>query len=175
MIFGYLVVFIVFSFIGWIIDSTYRSYKNKKLVNAGYLRVFLCPVYGFGALLTISLAHLLQDFSLILKAVIYVFSLTSLEFFASVFCEYVLKNKLWDYSDELINIKGRVSLKHSVFWLVMAVLFDLFVYDHVIIFIGVFDFVPVHFEVFILALFFVLMLYLVLRRYKTNNKDFRFV
>jgi uncharacterized membrane protein len=35
--------------------------------------------------------------------------------------EAILGIRLWDYSDQMLNINGRVSLKHSFFWGVLGV------------------------------------------------------
>jgi uncharacterized membrane protein len=38
-------------FVGWIIETVYRSYNEKKIVNAGFLSGPFLPIYGFGAII----------------------------------------------------------------------------------------------------------------------------
>ena len=43
--------FILYSFIGWAIESIYKSILQKKWVNTGFLNGPICPIYGIGALI----------------------------------------------------------------------------------------------------------------------------
>ena len=43
--------FLVYSFLGWVIESIYKSIRLKKIVNSGFLFGPLCPIYGFGAII----------------------------------------------------------------------------------------------------------------------------
>ena len=52
MITIYLIEFLIFLFIGWVIDSAYRSVASSKLRNSGYFKGPFCPIYGFGGTLT---------------------------------------------------------------------------------------------------------------------------
>ena len=38
----------IYSFIGWVYESTLCSITGHKLVNRGFLNGPICPVYGFG-------------------------------------------------------------------------------------------------------------------------------
>ena len=42
--------FLVYSILGWIVESVYISICNKKLTNRGCSIGPLCPIYGVGAL-----------------------------------------------------------------------------------------------------------------------------
>ena len=43
--------FIIYSIVGWLIESIYKSIIEKKLINSGFLYGPWCPIYGFGAIL----------------------------------------------------------------------------------------------------------------------------
>ena len=43
--------FIIYSFIGWVLESTYKSVLQKKWVNSGFLHGPICPIYGYGAMI----------------------------------------------------------------------------------------------------------------------------
>ena len=47
---NYVLMFFLFSAIGWTIESIYCSLGNKKIINRGFLYGPLCPIYGVGAL-----------------------------------------------------------------------------------------------------------------------------
>ena len=45
------IYYIIYSFIGWVLESLYKSILQKKLVNSGFLAGPFCPIYGYGALI----------------------------------------------------------------------------------------------------------------------------
>ena len=47
----WLTFFYFYSFLGWIFESSYVSVKQRRLVNRGFLRIPLLPLYGSGALM----------------------------------------------------------------------------------------------------------------------------
>ena len=49
----YFIAFMMYSFAGWLMETTWVSYCNKKIVDRGFLIGPYCPIYGFGALLII--------------------------------------------------------------------------------------------------------------------------
>ena len=44
-------IFVTYSFIGWILESLYKSILQKRIVNSGFLIGPFCPIYGYGALI----------------------------------------------------------------------------------------------------------------------------
>lgn len=114
--------FIIYSFIGWILESTYKSVIQKRLVNSGFLHGPLCPIYGYGALIMyLSLRHLTQN-----MFILFFFGLIVLSVFEYVvgwLLEVIFKTKYWDYSKKFLNIHGRVCLQNSLYWGVLGVVF----------------------------------------------------
>lgn len=45
-IFYILSCFIIYSFLGWIMESVFRSFCEKKVINTGFLIGPACPIYG---------------------------------------------------------------------------------------------------------------------------------
>ena len=43
--------FLIYSFIGWLLESTYKSVLQKKIINSGFLHGPICPIYGYGAMI----------------------------------------------------------------------------------------------------------------------------
>ena len=41
--------FMIYSSLGWVMESVFRSICEKKLINTGFLRGPFCPIYGIGA------------------------------------------------------------------------------------------------------------------------------
>lgn len=113
--FEILSIFIVYSFLGWIMESIFRSFCEKKIINTGFLIGPMCPIYGAGAIIMLICMSWLKG-----KYIeIFVFSvilLTFWEYIVGVFLEKVFKTKYWDYSNHKINFQGRICLTNSILW-----------------------------------------------------------
>ncbi len=44
----YIIYFMVYSFIGWLIEVSLVFIEEKKFVNRGFFLGPICPIYGFG-------------------------------------------------------------------------------------------------------------------------------
>ena len=119
--------FIVYSFIGWIVESLFRSVVEKgRPVNSGFLFGPFIPVYGFGALVFVVMGEIVSPLPFAVQLVLFTLSATVLEYATSVLLEKLFGMKLWDYSNFPINdsyhinlplnINGRVCLLFSLFW-----------------------------------------------------------
>ena len=42
--------FFIYSILGWVVESIYMSFCNKKWTNRGFIHGPICPIYGVGAL-----------------------------------------------------------------------------------------------------------------------------
>ena len=117
----YFLLFLFYSFLGWILEMVVCSIADKKVVNRGFLIGPYCPIYGSGCLLIISLLHKYQDdpFTLFIMAII-VCSL--LEYFTSYIMEKLFKSRWWDYSDRRFNINGRICLDNLVLFGILGLL-----------------------------------------------------
>lgn len=125
-------IFVTYSFIGWILESLYKSILQKRIVNSGFLIGPFCPIYGYGALIMYYALESLKNNIIILFMVSFII-LSIWEYIVGVLLELVFKAKYWDYSDKFCNINGRVCLLNSCFWGVLGCVFILvlnpFIYD----------------------------------------------
>ncbi len=135
-----LVIFFYFlscSFLGWIVESGFRSMIEKRIVNSGFLSGPIIPIYGFGAvliyILSLMISTLLPFWILIIISMIIP---AILEYITSFLMEKILSIKLWDYSGEKLNIKGRICLKFSLIWAVLTLITVFFIQP---LFIGWFN------------------------------------
>ena len=102
-------LFICYSFIGWVIEVIYEYFVNGKLVNRGFLIGPYCPIYGVGGLIaTITLTS--HKDSVIILFVMSMFMFALLEYFTSYLMEKLFKARWWDYSNYKFNVNGRVCL-----------------------------------------------------------------
>ena len=122
-IFQIIVLFAIYSFMGWIIEVIYRSFSQRQFINAGFLYGPFVPIYGFGAAFIIGLQYFIHPWPLPVELIVYGLVLTATEYVTGLFIEKIFKLKLWDYSDSKFNLNGRVSLLFSIFWTIMALAF----------------------------------------------------
>jgi uncharacterized protein len=118
----------VYSILGWILEFIYRFILHNKIINPGVFYGPYLPIYGFSVLGIILLQLLFENgFITIIAGTAFV---TLFEYSAGTFLEKYIGIKLWDYSEQRFNIKGRICLKYSVFWAVLISLFLFFVHPY---------------------------------------------
>ena len=114
--------FILYSFLGWIMESIFRSICEKKLINTGFLRGPFCPIYGIGSIIMIVFLKDFEKYPISLFFISMII-LTAWEYIVGVILEKIFNTKYWDYSDHKINFQGRICLTNSICWGVLGVLF----------------------------------------------------
>ena len=101
---------IIYSFLGWVLESVSKTISQRKWVNSGFLKGPLCPIYGFGAIIMVLCLSFLKENIVILFIAAFIV-LSVWEYIVGFFLEKVFKTKYWDYSNIKFNIHGRVCLK----------------------------------------------------------------
>lgn len=107
--------FVFYSIVGWIIEVIDQFYRQKKLINRGFLLGPYCPVHGVGALLMLLLLSKFSN-NLFVLFISSVFICTILEYLTGFLLEKMFKARWWDYSDYKFNLNGRVCLQNSLFF-----------------------------------------------------------
>lgn len=104
-------LFLVYSFIGWIIEVVFSFFVEGKFINRGFLVGPLVPIWGTAAvLITLILRPDDSLFNLIISSA---FIGTFLEYVVNYLMERIFKARWWDYSNLPFNINGRVCLAYS--------------------------------------------------------------
>lgn len=106
-------VFITYSFFGYICEIIFSSIAQKKIVNRGFLCGPYCPIYGVGSIFILFTLLRFKDDPIIvfiLGAII----TSALEYFTSFLLEKIFHNKWWDYSKYVCNINGRICLQNTL-------------------------------------------------------------
>ena len=104
----YFLLFITYSFIGWIIEIIDRFKVNKRIVNRGFLIGPYVPIYGCCAILMILLLHSVRN-PITMFAYCILIASTG-EYLTSYIMEKVFHARWWDYSDYKYNLNGRICL-----------------------------------------------------------------
>ena len=111
----WLTFFYIYCFAGWIFESTYVSLKKRKLVNRGFLRLPMLPLYGTGAVMMLWVSLPVQE-NLVLVYLAGFLAASLLEYVTGWTMERLFKMRYWDYSSQPFNINGYVCLGSSLAW-----------------------------------------------------------
>lgn len=122
--------FIIYSIIGWVLETTFCSVAKRRFVNRGFLNGPLCPVYGFGALICVFLLYGRADNAIVLLVAGILLN-TVLEYLTAVMLEKLFKAKWWDYSEKRFNIKGRVCLRNALMFGALSVMLIKYIHPFV--------------------------------------------
>lgn len=125
-------IFILFSFIGWISEVIYVGVTSAhKFVNRGFLHGPLCPVYGFGGVVILMLPPSLYATWIPLFFASMILC-TIVEYFVSWLMEKLFHTRWWDYSHYKIQLNGRICLLNSILFGFLGVVVIHFVYPFMI-------------------------------------------
>lgn len=108
-------IFLVYAFLGWCAEVAYAAVHNGKFVNRGFLNGPMCPIYGVGMLVVVTLLWGLRH-NLILLFLGSAGLTTTLEYATGLILERFFHDKWWDYSDKPFNVKGYICLEFTVLW-----------------------------------------------------------
>ena len=117
-----IIYFITYSFLGWVMESIFRSISERKIINTGFLKGPFCPIYGVGAIIMLLFLKRFSD-NLAVLFIVSVVVLTIWEYLVGVLLEKLFHTKYWDYSKNKFNFQGRICLTNSIFWGVLGVVF----------------------------------------------------
>ena len=119
----YFLLFLIYSCMGWIMEVINSIIMQKKFVNRGFLFGPYLPIYGFGVLTLFFILRKLMKKKIrifnkinIKPLIVFIAILiiaSSIEYFASFVMELLFHKRWWDYSYDILNINGRVSLRNS--------------------------------------------------------------
>lgn len=114
-LFQWMMLFYVYGFLGWCLESLYVSFLQKKWVNRGFLRAPILPIYGSGALciLWVCLPVKANFLAVFVLGIIFP---TILEYITGWAMELLFKMRYWDYSDKKYNINGYICLESTIEW-----------------------------------------------------------
>ena len=115
-------LFFIYSFLGYIVESIFVSLMDKKVVwNRGFLVGPYIPIFGTGAMTMILTLQKYKDDIVALFIMSMVVCLT-IEYLCSLVAEKIFKLRWWNYSDKLFNINGRICLQNGILFGIGGVL-----------------------------------------------------
>lgn len=107
--------FVLYSMLGWLVESIYMSFCNHKITNRGFGKGPFCPIYGFGAVAGYLILSPLKGHYVTLYIVGAVLA-TVFEFIVGKGMIKFLGDLWWDYNDKPLNYKGIICLESTIAW-----------------------------------------------------------
>lgn len=107
--------FILYSFMGWVAESIYMSFCNRKLTNRGFAFSPFCPIYAVGALSVYGMLRPLEGQYVVLYLAGAVLA-TTLEYITAVLMRNLFGQVWWDYTEKPFNYKGVICLESTIAW-----------------------------------------------------------
>ncbi|MFR3031461.1 MAG: putative ABC transporter permease [Blautia sp.] len=106
---------IIYSFLGWTIETIVGTLKKKKFVNRGFSTGPFCLVYGIAAIIIALSLEELADSPLFLFLGSAALA-TLIEWITGKVLERLNRHKWWDYSGKKWNFDGYICLQYSIVW-----------------------------------------------------------
>ena len=119
IIFYLLLNFILYSFIGWIIEELYSFTVNKKFKKEGFLKGPVKPMYGIASTILILYNQILDINGIPLVLLCFLIP-TTVEYISGYMLKHIFNKSYWDYSHLKYNIHGFVTLKFSLYWTLLS-------------------------------------------------------
>ena len=120
-LFEMILIFYIYCFLGWVIESAIVTLKERRFINRGFLRLPIMPIYGVGSIITVLTCIPIRK-KPILVFVICSFIVVFIEYLFSWVMEKSFKIKYWEHYKNKYNINGRVCLKNSSFLCIFSLL-----------------------------------------------------
>lgn len=107
--------FIIYSFLGWLVESAYMSVCNRRITNRGMAFSPFCPIYAVGALSVYAILKPLAGNWLLLYLAGAVLA-TALEYVTALAMNHFFGMVWWDYRDKPFNYRGVICLESTIAW-----------------------------------------------------------
>ncbi|SHF10842.1 putative ABC transporter permease [Clostridium fallax] len=107
--------FLIYSFIGWLVEVAYAYTNRGHFVNRGFLYGPFCPLYGSSIVLMVILLDNFKN-NLILLFILATLLTSAVEYVTGYLLEKIFKSKWWDYTDDPLNLNGYICLHFSLAW-----------------------------------------------------------
>ena len=107
-------LFLTYSFLGWIMEMIVTVIEDKEIVNRGFLVGPYCPIYGVCTIAMILLLNKVTNPILLFILSIIICSIG--EYLTSYILEKIFNARWWDYSNMKFNLNGRICLRNCFFF-----------------------------------------------------------
>ena len=111
----YFLVFMIYSFAGWLLETVLKSLWCRRFINRGFLIGPCCPIYGVGVLAITFLLEQYKSDAVVTFFLAFII-IGVLEYITSIIMEKVFHARWWDYSKKPFNVDGRICLQNLLYF-----------------------------------------------------------
>ena len=116
------IYFFIYAILGWILETVFCLVTLGTFTKRGFLYGPLCPMYGLAAVAMVQLIKNVKT-NTVGKFCICMILFTIFEYVVAVVLESLFGLRWWDYSNEVLNFQGRISLPYSIAWGIIGIIF----------------------------------------------------
>lgn len=122
----WVLVFFIFSFVGWCWEVSLYLVRERRFVNRGFLSGPILPIYGFGVV-CILLCCIPFEENTLLVALVGTVAASLLEYATGAAMEALFHVRYWDYSKYPLNFRGYICLYSAMVWALFSAILVRFV------------------------------------------------
>lgn len=111
--------FVTYSLLGWGLENVYCYYKTGSFQQDSFLSSPFKPMYGFSMCLLVICHKYFYQHGLIM-ALLCLIVPTSVEYSSGYLLKSIFNKMYWDYSMLKYNFQGLISLRFSIYWMVIC-------------------------------------------------------
>ena len=157
VLFNYFWLFVITSVIGYIIEGVFTFFPEHIWLNHSALVIGPFDlIYGVGALLLTILLYKYRNDSIIKLYILGFIGGSIIEYIVSWTMELAFDFSAWNYSNNFLNVNGRVALIYSIFWGFLSIVWIKYIYPFLEKLINKLDKPIWHKVAIVLAIFLVL-------------------
>ena len=119
-LYQYLWFFMIYGFLGWVLEVVYQAVSQGLVVNRGFLNGPICPIYGVGM---VGVLCLLGQYAsggaqenLPLLFLLGTLLATLVELAGGWALDRLFHTRWWDYSQKPFHFRGYICLEFSLIW-----------------------------------------------------------
>ncbi len=112
--------FFFYGFVGWVIDSGYRSLVDRRWTRGGFSFLPFTPSYGLAGVILLWIGPSIIVWPYWIQWVFLGFLFAMYEYVCGHIAVFIHKRRLWDYSGGFLNLHGHTDLLHAVYWATLS-------------------------------------------------------
>lgn len=112
--------FMVYSFLGWLLENNYSFFTNREFFKANFLWGPFKPMYGFTPLLLLFLITENTHWPYVILLCFFIPTLV--EYVSGFLLLKLFQRQWWDYSDIPMHLHGHICLPFSTCWIFLSLI-----------------------------------------------------
>lgn len=112
--------FIVYSFMGWLLENSYSFFTNRLFFKPNFLRGPFKPIYGFAPVLLVYFLPPGVHWTMVLLLCFVIPTLV--EYLTGALLQKFFHRQWWDYSDNPMQLHGHICLYFCICWTLLSVI-----------------------------------------------------